>query len=1018
LKISISPKHILHLKNVKILKRVTDKPTIVKTPIHLKKEIDKILNFQKKVLLSNPLLDFDTILTIKRTPQNLGLPANWLGNASIHRSGYDNELALLSPIANGKFTTLYRPPNSGFIGDVDLNFAADKILFSQSKQASPWQVYELNIANKKHKQITPNIANFVDNYDACYLPDGNILYTSTAPMSAVPCINGHGAVANIFLLNTKTKKSRQLCFDQESNWCPTIMNNGRVLYLRWEYTDLPHSNSRILFEMNPDGTGQRAYYGSNSYWPNGVFYARPIPGKNTQVVGIVTGHHGDKRVGELTIFDSAKGRNEADGVVQQIPGYHKKVKAIVKDRLVEGVWPKFLHPYPLGKADGTGSGKYFIVSAQLTKRGKWGIYLVDIFDNMLLLKEDDKYALLEPIPFKKHLIPPIIPNKIDLKSKEATVYISDIYHGPGLKSIPRGEVKALQLFSYTFGYRNFGGLYGTIGMDGPWDIKRVIGTVPIEKDGSASFKIPANTPIGILPLDKDGKALQIMRSWFVGMPGEVVSCIGCHEDLNETPAPSINIAASKQPTPLKNWEDDVHGFSYPLEIQPILNRNCVKCHNNKTTYKGKPLFSLKGDPYPKAWYSVMKGKQNKQLGGKFSTSYNYLHRYVRRPGIESDMHLLTAMEFHADQTELVQILKKGHHGIKLTPQESKKIYTWIDLNAPYHGRWSAIVGTEAVISENIRADMRKKYANVDENHEYLPTIKNKNIPTPIIKIPEEIRPKITITNQQPTKLTIKEKIIKLTDKISITLVYIPAGKFVMGSNRGLEDEKQRIVTIKNGFWMAKTEITNEQYACFDPNHDSRLESRHGYQFGVTGYPANTPKQPVVRISNKQAEQFCQWLSKKINHKIKLPTEEQWEYACRAGTTTPFFFGNLNADFTKYANLGDLQLRNFVCDPYKYNIPLSKNPPEFDDWIPKNNKYNDSSFISAKVGKYQANPWGLYDMHGNVWEWTSSTYGNTSEKVARGGSWYDRPKRCTASYRISYRPYQPVFNVGFRIIMLK
>ena len=141
------------------------------------------------------------------------------------------------------------------------------------------------------------------------------------------------------------------------------------------------------------------------------------------------------------------------------------------------------------------------------------------------------------MPLRQRPTPPVIPSRVNPERKDAQVYLADIYAGPGLAGIPKGEVKSLRVFTYVYGYRGLGGLYGTIGMNGPWDVRRVLGTVPVEADGSALFTIPANTPVAVQPLDKDGKALQIMRSWFVGMPGEVVSCVGCHEQTDRAPAP-------------------------------------------------------------------------------------------------------------------------------------------------------------------------------------------------------------------------------------------------------------------------------------------------------------------------------------------------------------------------------------------------------------------------------------------------------------------------------------------------
>ena len=146
-------------------------------------------------------------------------------------------------------------------------------------------------------------------------------------------------MCGIFLLDRETQQVRQLTFDQDSNWDPVVLPNGKVMYQRWEYADLPHSNSRIIFTMNPDGTAQQAYYGSNSYFPTSLFGARPIPGHPTAFVGIATGHHSVSRSGRLMVFDPAISRHEADGVITEIPHSGRKVEPITRDRLPDGVWP-------------------------------------------------------------------------------------------------------------------------------------------------------------------------------------------------------------------------------------------------------------------------------------------------------------------------------------------------------------------------------------------------------------------------------------------------------------------------------------------------------------------------------------------------------------------------------------------------------------------------------------------------------------------------------------------------------
>ena len=251
----------------------------------------------------------------------------------------------------------------------------------------------------------------------------------------------------------------------------------------------------------------------------------------------------------------------------------------------------------------------------------------------------------------------------------------------------------------------------------------------------------------------------------------------------------------------------------------------------------------------------------------------------------------------------------------------------------------------------------------------------------------------------------------------------------MGSDSGEIDEQPRArVRIDKPFWMGIHEVTNRQYAEFDPEHDSRVETKNTYQFGIHGYPMNRPEQPVVRVSWQRAMDFCRWLSQKTGRRFTLPTEAEWEYACRSGAETPMFFGDVNTDFGKFANFSDATMTQFASNPYTVDQPL-KNPPKYDDWIPKDPRFNDGALLPVAPGTYQPNAWGLFDMHGNVAEWTRTTYrpypyqaahettatAMTDRKVVRGGSWRDRPKRCTSSFRLNYLPYQTVYNAGFRVI---
>ncbi len=1008
-------------------------------------------SLRQEALLANPLLDFDRLLVVERSPKRMGLPANWQSNSSLPTAGYDNRLAVLSPVRpEGELKTLCRPDGGRFIGDVELHYDAERMLFSMPRSDGRWRVFEMHVDGTGPAELPLIDEPDVDNYDACYLPDGRVVFASTAAYVGVPCVYGSAHAANLYR-REHDGSIRQLTVDQEDNWCPTVTHGGRVLYLRWEYTDLPHSNSRILFHMNPDGTGQMEYYGSNSFFVNSFFYARPVPGHPTKVVGIATGHHGVARAGRLLILDPARGRHEADGVVQELPGWGKKVEPTILDPLVDGVWPQFLHPFPL-------SEKYFLASARPSPQSPWGIYLVDVFDNMVLVKESEGYALLEPVPVRKQPVPPVIRDRVAPERRHALVYLSDVYAGEGLKGIPRGTVKKLRLFSYHFSYRKMGGLLGSIGMDGPWDIKRVLGTVPVEADGSALFRVPAYTPIAVQPLDERGRAVQIMRSWFTAMPGEVLSCVGCHEKQNTGVPNEQTRAARGAPREIAPWYGSVRGFNFAREVQPVLDRHCVPCHHGQEEIDGSEVFTaagfagkrppsalpdLRGTEMIDDWNSGIAGHVNPKYGGKFSAAYAELHRYVRRPGIESNIRLQEPMEFHVSTTELGQMLAKGHHGVKLDAEAWDRLSTWIDLNAPYHGTWSEIAGRETVEPLATRArELKRRFTGVDEDPEA--------IPEPARYDRRPIRPEpLAETGQQPTPVLLPgwpfdaqearrrqagagpvAETLDLGGSVALALVRVPAGRFVMGSAAGHPDERPPCaVRIERPFWIGRCEVANAQFARFDPAHDSGVEPMHGYQFGIHGYPMNGPEQPVVRVSWEQAMAFCDWLSAKTGRRVTLPTEAQWEYACRVGSATPMWYGDLDTDFSSFANLGDAKLREFALDTY-IRVHLVPNPNEYDDWVPKDERFNDGGFVSAKVGAYRPNPWGLCDVHGNVWEWTRSLMrpypyrdddGRNDptapgQRVARGGSWYDRPKRCRSAFRLPYQPYQRVFNVGFRVVV--
>ncbi|MFH1268556.1 MAG: formylglycine-generating enzyme family protein, partial [Planctomycetota bacterium] len=265
-----------------------------------------------------------------------------------------------------------------------------------------------------------------------------------------------------------------------------------------------------------------------------------------------------------------------------------------------------------------------------------------------------------------------------------------------------------------------------------------------------------------------------------------------------------------------------------------------------------------------------------------------------------------------------------------------------------------------------------------------------------------------------------EKIVELGEGVTLKLVRIPAGEFVMGSTGGEVDEYPVArVSIARPFWMSACEITNEQFRRFDPSHEPGVFSKRSLDVNGPGIALDGPRQPVVRVSWQQAMEFCRWLSEEAGVRFVLPTEAQWEYACRAGSSTDLFFGALGADFSGRANLADKTLSQIHTHTGGL-VVLQE--------IPSDAGFDDGALVTADVAGYRPNAWGLYDMHGNAAEWTLSGYEPypyqddqrnsptlSGRRVVRGGSFYDRAKRSRSAFRLSYPAWQRVHNVGFRVV---
>jgi formylglycine-generating enzyme required for sulfatase activity len=320
-----------------------------------------------------------------------------------------------------------------------------------------------------------------------------------------------------------------------------------------------------------------------------------------------------------------------------------------------------------------------------------------------------------------------------------------------------------------------------------------------------------------------------------------------------------------------------------------------------------------------------------------------------------------------------------------------------------------------------RAKYKKLYAGIDDRDEDslpLPTIAAYEPPKPLTAARVEVAKLDRWPLSAEEAKTLQKSAgpaameIDLGSGVKMKFALVPAGRFLMGDAAGFADEQAvSAVAIDRPFYLGQFEVTNRQYAQFDPKHDNGYIEGRNKDRTNPGTPINGPDLPVVRISWNEAMAFCQWLSQKTGMTCTLPTESQWEWACRAGTDTSHSFGQYKPGINSVANISDQGIAGWN---YGRSEP----------------GYSDGAGFTAIGGRYAPNAWGLFDMHGNVAEWCLSVYrpypyraddGRDDPrapgmKVVRGGSWNSTMKYAASASRWRYQLYHPVYDVGFRVLV--
>jgi hypothetical protein len=625
--------------------------------------------------------------------------------------------------ATPKIRTLIDDPQ-GVIRDPDVSYDGRRVLFAwkRSTLLDDYHLYELELASGRLRQLTFGLG-FAD-YEGAYLPDGPIVFNSTRCVQTVDCYTTE--VSNLYACDGDGSRIRRLAFDQVHSNYPTLSPDGRLLYTRWEYSDRGQIYPQALFQMNPDGTSQSEFYGNNSWFPTTVLHARGVPGTQ-KVVAIASGHH-SRQVGKLVLIDPAKGRQENAGV--QLVAPLRDTPAVKVDAYGQD-GELFQYPYPLSESEylvsysalGWGEARRRPTDTGAQGRGPlFGVYWMTIDGRRELLASDADVSCNQPVPLVRP-VPRTRPSAVDYTKSTGAYYVQDIYEGPGLEGIARGTVKKVRVIGLDFraalmGGNNNGGVAGGAFVSTPpavgngcWDPKIVLGEAEVHADGSAFFTVPARTPVYFQAIDAEGHVVQTMRSWSTLQPGERAACVGCHESKNSAPPPyRLSKALQSHAQTLQPFYGPPRGFSFPKEIQPILDRHCTRCHNDRSRLAWladpKPASVKNAAKNPNTSFSLL-AEENVDPGAKrrFSDAYLALtgaQMELRkgRPGAfrgdptrplvnwispQSAPPMLPPYSAGSARSGLMRLLAEGHQGVRLSREELDKIACWIDLLVPYCG---------------------------------------------------------------------------------------------------------------------------------------------------------------------------------------------------------------------------------------------------------------------------------------------------------------------------------------------
>jgi hypothetical protein len=684
----------------------------------------------RQLAFKNPLLDFDAVLFVKhaapRFPHMSDQFYGWWsrpGGGVFVLENFRHEPRLRCLTADMPVGSFIRP---------ELSYDGKKVLFAYAKyyahvpdlrnkadkanlpEDAFFHVYEMNLDGTGRRQLTRGR---YDDFDARYLPGGDIVFLSTRkglalqtskasaeattkadlPDSYVRCGGDNYRPVPVFTLHAMSGDGgslRPISAFENFEWTPSVAHDGRILYTRWDYIDRFNGHFFSLWSTNPDGTNAQLVYGNYTMRPQVKFEARSIPG--SQKLVITAGAHHSNVGGSLVLLDRNRGTEEAAPIVRLTPEV-----PFPETESWAGMY--YANPYPLSEehylvawSDRRLPPHCRVDNSDRNPVNATGLYLYDAFGNLNLIYRDPDISSECPIPVRSRPKPAALATTVDWDGpQEGYFMLQDVYEGllgsagvvernsfrfppqpnginsvlPMTPALRRGSVKRLRIVAVPPKVQPRMNS-PALGISAEDPGKFVLGTVPVEADGSAWFRVPSGVPVFFQALDEQGLAVQTMRSLTYVQPKQTLSCVGCHESREAAPRPSsFPLALRRGPSKLTPGPAGSWPLRYDQLVQPVLDKQCISCHSPASSDAKARSFDL-------------------TAARSYDTLLNYAGRDLHRLAFERDRSLVGEMPARKSKLMALLTAEKGHEGLRLDADALDRLVTWMDTYCHRQGHFS------------------------------------------------------------------------------------------------------------------------------------------------------------------------------------------------------------------------------------------------------------------------------------------------------------------------------------------